>query len=132
MDGVKFDINDVISKYVQLRDQKDAIEAEAKAKKAEIDKSLDLLEAWLLNEANVQGVNSFASDAGTAFVKEVDFVNVSDWNQTLTFIQNNSMWQMLKKDVNKTAVKEFMEATGTPPPGVNYGAKREMQVRRKS
>lgn len=132
MDGPQFKVDEVIAKYIELRDQKDKINADAKAAVKVVDASLDIIEAWLLNQANEQGVSSFACDIGTAFVKETDFANVSDWNLTVEFIKKNEMWQMLKKDVNKTAVKEFIDANGVPPPGVNWGSKREIQVRRKS
>lgn len=133
MDGSQqFNLTEIIAKYVALRDAKDAINAKAKADIKVIDVDLDIIEAWLLNQANEQGVNSFATDAGTAFVKETDYANVSDWNLTIAFIIENKMFQMLKKDVNKTAVKEFIDANGVPPPGVNWGAKKEVQIRRKS
>lgn len=132
MDGPQFKVDEVIAKYIELRDQKDKINSDAKAAVKVVDASLDIIEAWLLNQANEQGVSSFACDIGTAFVKETDFANVSDWNLTVEFIKKNEMWQMLKKDVNKTAVKEFIDANGVPPPGVNWGSKREVQVRRKS
>lgn len=132
MDGLQFNLTEIIAKYVALRDAKDAINAKAKADVKVIDADLDTIEAWLLNQANEQGVNSFATDAGTAFVKQTDYANVSDWNQTIDFIKANNMWHMLKKDVNKTAVKEFIDANGVPPPGVNWGAKQEIQIRRKS
>lgn len=125
-------VDEVIAKYISLRDQKDTIAAQAKAQTQEIDKQLDLIGAWLLNEANTQGVTSLACDIGTAFVKETDFAGVQNWDQTLDFIRANGMWQMLKKDVAKGAVKEFIEANGVPPPGVNWGSKKEIQVRRKS
>jgi hypothetical protein len=132
MDGPQFKVDEVIAKYIDLRDRKDKINADAKAAVKAVDANLDIIEAWLLNQANEQGVSSFACDIGTAFVKETDFANVSDWNLTLPFIQTHGLWQMLKKDVNKTAVKEFIDANGVPPPGVNWGSKREIQVRRKS
>lgn len=132
MDGPQFKVDEVIAKYIELRDKKDQINADAKAAVKAVDANLDIIEAWLLNQANEQGVSSFACDIGTAFVKETDFANVSDWNLTVDFIKKNELWQMLKKDVNKTAVKEFIDANGVPPPGVNWGSKREIQVRRKS
>jgi hypothetical protein len=132
MDGPQFKVDDVIAKYIELRDKKDQINAAAKTEVKAIEANMDVIEAWLMNEFNTRGGDSIACDIGTAFIKEVDFANVSDWNLTLPFIQTHGLWQMLKKDVNKTAVKEFIDANGVPPPGVNWGSKREIQVRRKS
>lgn len=128
---IQIKTDEVIAKYISLRDEKDRINAAAKAQVKGLDDQLGLIEAWLLNEFNLTGASSISSDFGTAFVKDSDYANVSDWNQTIEFIKANGMWQMLKKDVNKTAVKEFIDETGVPPPGVNWGSKREVQVRRK-
>lgn len=123
--------DDIFAKYLELREQKDKVEADAKAKKAALDADMGIIEAWLLNHFNSTGSTNIATDFATAFVKETDFANVQDWNLTVEFIKANGMWQMLKKDVNKTAVKEFIDANGVPPPGVNWGSKREVQIRRK-
>lgn len=131
MDGAQIKIDEVITKYIALRDQKDAIAADAKEKTKAVEAGMGVIEAWLLNELNLQGLTTFSCDVGTAFVKTTDFANVADWNLTLEFIKANEMYQMLKKDVNKTAVKEFIDAHGVPPPGVNWGSKLEVQVRRK-
>lgn len=126
-----FQIDDILGKYLELRDEKDRIQAELKAKVKGLDDNMGVIETWLLNEFNTRGATNIATPFATAFVKDTDFANVSDWNVTLEFIKTHELWQMLKKDVLKSAVKEFIDATGTPPPGVNWGSKREVQVRRK-
>lgn len=127
----QFKIDEVLLKYIELRDESDKIKADAKATVAKLDQQMGVIEAYLLNEFNNSGGTSISCDTATAFKKTTDFANVGDWNLTLDFIKANGMWQMLKKDVNKTAVKEFIDANGVPPPGVSWGSKIEVQVRRK-
>ena len=123
-------IGDVIGTYMALRDRKAAIEAEAKAKVAEIRAKLDKLEAYLKAEMDAQGVTSFKSDSGTAFVVATDYASVADWDAVLNFILTNEAFDMLEKRVSKTAVRGYIEQTKTVPPGVNYGTKLEVNVRR--
>jgi hypothetical protein len=131
----QFSLDAIMAKYIELRDTKDLIMREAKEKCAGLDKALDTMSAYLHKTMQDKGLTSVAcSGVGTAFIKSTDFAGVQDWNLALDFIQKNGLWQMLKKDVNKTAVKEYIDANpqGLPPPGVNWGSKVEVQVRRAS
>lgn len=126
-----FKIDEVVQQYVAFRDEVAAIGADAKAKAAEIEAKMQVIEAWLMNQASLQGVDSFKTASGTAFVKTVDFCSVGDWDSTVDFIKVNNAWELLNRAVNKTAVREYIDANGVPPPGVNFAQKKEIQVRRK-
>jgi len=123
-------LDTVIAKYIELRDQKAKIAADAKSATEKIDADLKIIEGWLHAKLHEMGAESFKADCGTAFLKQSDYCNVSDWNQTLPFIRENEAWHMLKKDVSKAAVQEYIKEHNVPPPGVNYGMKEEVQVRR--
>jgi len=127
----QYKIDDVVARYVALRDQKDKINADAKAQTEALSSQMKVIEGWIHQKLQEMGVESFKTDFGTAFKKMSDFANVSDWKLTLDFIREHEAWNMLKKDINKTAVVEFITEHGVPPPGVNYGMKEEVQVRRK-
>ena len=47
-------------------------------------------------------------------------------------ILTHGRFQLLKKDVSKTAVEEIVEAEKTPPPGVKYETFRTLQFRKKN
>lgn len=129
--GQTFQVDTVIAKYVELRDQKAKIAADAKAQTEAIDVKLKTIEAWLHKKLHDLGAESFKTDFGTAFLKESDFCSVADWNATLSYIRENEAWHMLKKDVSKNAVVEYITEHQAPPPGINYGKKEEVQIRRK-
>jgi len=129
-EGQQYKIDDIVARYVQLRDQKDKIAADAKAQTEQIVKQMQIIEGWLHTKLQELGVESFKTDAGTAFVKTSDFAGVQDFNLVIQYVKENEAWNLLKKDVNKTAVKEYLAEHGVPPPGVNYGTKQEVQVRR--
>lgn len=60
-------VDQVVSKYVELRDRKAEIEAKHKEELRPLREALDSLEAWLMDQLNKQGVDSFKTKQGTAY-----------------------------------------------------------------
>jgi len=125
-------VDQVVAAYIKLRNKKAAIEEKAKADVAEIRENMVKLEAWLLRQADEAGVTSFKTDAGTAYITTLDFAQVADWDATLEFIKNNEAYEMLERRVSKKAVREYIESHSQVPPGVNYGTKLEVNIRKPS
>lgn len=123
-------VDQVVSAYLKLRYQKEAVENAAKQEAQAIKEKMAKLEAWLLNQANVQNVTSFKTKSGTAFVTTTDYANVADWDAVLEYIRENDAFDMLERRVSKTAVRGYIETKGSVPAGVNYGTKIEINVRK--
>ncbi len=123
-------IGDVIRTYMKLRDQKTAIEAKVKGDLTTLKGKMDKLEAYLKAQMDAQGLTSFKSDFGTAFLTTTDYANVEDWNKTLDFIRDNDAYDMLEKRVSKIAVRGYIEENKAVPPGVTYGTKLEVNIRK--
>jgi hypothetical protein len=123
-------VEQVVAAYMKLRDKKKAIEAEADSKVQEIVQKMEKFEAWIREKATEQGVTSFKTNAGTAFLTTVDFANVADWDAVLTFIKTNEAYDMLERRISKTAVRSYIEAHKEVPAGVNYGTKLSVNVRK--
>lgn len=123
-------IDDVISTYMKLRIQKELIEAEVKDKVKGITDKMDKLEAWIKEQADVLGVTSFKTKHGTAFLTTTDYANVADWDAVLKFIKDEEAFDMLERRVSKTAVRGYIEATKAVPPGINYGTKLSVNIRK--
>ena len=123
-------VGDVIRTYMKLRDQKAAVEGEVKDRIANIKTKMDKLEAFLKTQMDAQGLTSFKSDYGTAFLTTTDYASVADWDSVLDFIRTNEAYDMLEKRVSKIAVRGYIEQTKAVPPGINYGTKLEINVRK--
>jgi len=123
-------VGDVIHTYMKLRDQKAAIEGEVKERVSELKAKMEKLEAYLKTQMDAQGLTSFKSDYGTAFLTTTDYANVADWDATLNFIRDNDAYDMLEKRVSKIAVRGYIETTKAVPPGINYGTKLEVNIRK--
>jgi hypothetical protein len=123
-------VDQVIAAYVKMREKKSRMEAEVKAEVAKINERLMRLEGWLREKADEQGVTSFKTNHGTAFMTTVDFASVADWDAVLKFIKDNDAYDMLERRVSKTAVRGYIEANKSIPAGINYGTKLEVNVRK--
>ena len=123
-------IDEAIAAYLKLRNKKEAMEAELKQKTDSITKLMTKLEQFLMEECDKQGVDSFKTDSGTAFLKEADYASVEDWDAVLEFIEKNKAYEFLTKKVNKIPVREYIEENGGAlPPGMTYGMRRGLSVR---
>ena len=123
-------VDDAIAAYVKLRERKAQIKAEADQKMNELTSKLDMLEGWLKERADENGVTSFKTKHGTAFLTTVDYASVADWDAMLKFVRENEAYDMFEKRVSKTAVRGYIEQLKTVPPGVNYGTRIEVNVRK--
>jgi hypothetical protein len=123
-------VGDVIRTYMKLRDQKAAIEGETKDRVAQLKSKMEKLEAFLKTQMDAQGLTSFKSEYGTAFLTTTDYANVADWDAVLGFIRSNEAFDMLEKRISKIAVRGYIEQTKSVPPGVNYGTKLEVNIRK--
>jgi len=125
-------VDQVIAAYIKLRDKKDSMEAAVKEQVKEVKAKMEKLELWLREQADAQGVTSFKTKAGTAFMTTTDFANVADWDAVLEFIKTNDAFDMLEKRVSKNAVRGYIEQHKEVPAGVNYGTRLDVNVRRPS
>ena len=123
-------VDDVVATYMNLRSQKESIEAEVKGRASTIKAKMEKLEAWIKEQADAQGVTSFKTKHGTAFLTTTDYANVADWDAVLDFIRTQEAYDMLEKRISKIAVRGYIEANKAVPPGVNYGTKLEVNIRK--
>jgi len=102
----------------------------SRRKVSEIKAKMEKLEAWIKQQADAQGVTSFKTPHGTAFLTTTDYANVADWDAVLSYIRENEAYDMLEKRISKIAVRGYIEQNKSVPPGVNYGTKLEVNIRK--
>jgi nanoRNase/pAp phosphatase (c-di-AMP/oligoRNAs hydrolase) len=130
-------MDEIVEKYIALRDAKAKLKEQYTAKAAKIESVLAKFEGVLLAQFDAQGIQSCKTTAGTAYKQKQTGATVADFTALLTFIQENEMWQMLEKRVSKLAVEEYQTATksdeapqGLLPPGINWREEYVINVRR--
>lgn len=123
-------VDQVIAAHMKLRNKKAQIEAATKEQVRDIKKQMEKLEAWIKEKADQDGVTSFKTKHGTAFLTTTDFASIENWDAALDFIINNEAYDMLEKRVSKTAVRGYIKENKEVPPGINYGTRLDVNVRK--
>lgn len=121
----------VMSRRFDLVEQIAIAQGRHKLELEPLNEELSLCEKFIqasMLEAGEQQVKT--SSGHMAFFTTQDSVKVGDWNETLAYIRENNAYALLNQAVNKTSVKEYIEAHNAPPPGVTYEARKVLAWRR--
>jgi hypothetical protein len=125
-----YTIDVMVEKYILLRDKISEIKTRQSQELTKYTTVLETLGNWLLDELNTNHVNSMRTDAGTAYKDTRSSHKVTDWAQTLTYIQQHHAWDLLERRVNKTTAEQILEDTKTPIPGVTTTIETTIHVRK--
>jgi hypothetical protein len=125
-------IEQLIDRYVKLRDKKAEMKAEFETSVAKIDDAMTKVENYILGHLNQNGIDSVGAPAGTAFKAKLTSATVNDWDALLGYIKTNEAWNLLDHRVNKTAVVEMKESVNDIPPGVAWREETVIRIRRAS
>lgn len=123
-------IDQIVEKYIALRDKKAQFKAEYEAKVSEIDQALARIESHLMERMQQQGLKSLPTTAGTAYIQHRTAASVADWDSFLGFVREHDAWTMLEKRASKSAVEEYKAANDDLPPGINWNESVVVNVKR--
>lgn len=119
-----------VAAYIKLRDYKKAAEDEFKLSLQRTVDAMEKLEAEMLDHLNQTGANSLACDDGTVYKNTQMSATVENREAFKSYCVQNDLWEAMDIRANKTFVREFMEKTGTPFPGVKVTTIATVGVRR--
>ena len=126
-----FVYDDAVKEYITLRDAVDAIENEAKRKKAELRAIMARIEAQITEHAQADGLVTVPTNHGTAYWSTHYTCTCASRDELFDYVRQHEAWDLLESRPSKSAVKSLVEATGEPPPGVNFSAYRVLNIRAK-
>ena len=130
---VKFkSIDEAIEAYVNTRDGLRAKQQAFKLEEDAMKLRMEQISMWLRDKADELGVDSFKTQFGTAYrsVKTSYRVATGGWDNFIGWVKETGNFQCLEKRVAKLATKEIHDDTGAIPPGLDYVAEVEFDVRR--
>ncbi len=130
---VKFkSIDEAIEAYVNTRDELRAKQQAFKLEEDAMKLRMEQISMWLRDKADELGVDSFKTQFGTAYrsVKTSYRVATGGWDAFIGWVKETGNFQCLEKRVAKLATKEIHDDTGAIPPGLDYVAEVEFDVRR--
>jgi hypothetical protein len=123
-------VDELVGKYVEVRDKKSDLTADYKAKIAKIDTVLDKIETLLLQQFDAMGMDSVKTPHGTAYKSTKTSYQIADWDSTLAFIREHELFHVLERRVAKAGVDAYKEETGELLPGLNARTEVTVNIRR--
>jgi hypothetical protein len=115
------DNGELVKTYLTIRNERDRIAAEWKAKDRELENDLNVLGQQLLSICNDTNSTGFNTGMGRVTKKLYERYTVSDGDSFRSFVMEHQMPELFEARINQGNFKEFLkehEADGLPP-GVN-------------
>lgn len=126
-------INEVVSMYIALRDEKAALKADYEALVAPVQTRMDNIEAVLLAKLDEAGAESIKCAEGTCYISTRTSASVGDRDAFMSHVVDENDWPLLEVRASKSAVEQYVsQHNGELPPGINWSAERVVNFRRKS
>lgn len=110
------------AKYLEFRTEVEKIEKEAKAKVAALKAVMADIESWFAAKAQEEGLRTIPTKCGTAYWSTHYSAKVANPSAFKDYVIANQAFDLIETRAAKIAVKSFVDANGTPPPGVDFTA----------
>lgn len=122
----------MVGAYVQLRDKKQELDKEHIGKVAPYVEAMGKLEQAMLSMLNDTGQENAKTKAGTVYKSTEVSVSIADKDLFRRHVVGGELWDLIDWKASKTSVRDIVDETGEPPPGVNYSTRITVGVRRPS
>lgn len=124
-------IDEMVEKYVKMRDALAAADEDHKSKTAAARKWLQDQNTLLLGRLEHLGVDSAATPHGTAYRKSKKTATIADPAAFRRFVIGSEAWDIVDWRANAPAIDAFLEENKELPPGINFSVFTDVGVRRK-
>ena len=122
---------ELITAYIKYRDFTAAKEEALKQELKPYTDAMATISTAMLDILNQSGADSIKTDAGTAYVSELDSMKVIDRDALMDFVVTSGETSLLSAAVAKDGVRDYMsEHQGQLPPGVEKSSIRKVNFRR--
>lgn len=126
-----YNFDDLIDKYIRIRDKKAEVKHRQNEEIAKFDKALEAIERVLLAEMQSSGAQSVATKHGTAYQKTQTSVTIADREVFRAFVrESEDHWIFADLRANAPAVKAYLDERSELPPGVNLVSRLTVNVNR--
>jgi len=123
-------LDEAVAKFIELRDERDALKKRQAAEVAVITEKMDRIQNAILKLFQKTGQKSAKTAAGTPYMQTRVSASVVDREAFLEFVRSNEAYDFLENRVNKTAVQQHMDDHEEPPPGVKVSTMQVINVTR--
>lgn len=122
-------MDEAVRVYIEHRNALKAFMANAKLVEDATKSDLSKISMWMRQKGDELGIDSFKTQYGTAFRNVKTSYRMGDWNTFINWVKATDNFQCLEKRVAKLSTKEIHDETGEIPPGIDYSAEVEFDVR---
>ena len=119
-------IDAIVARYIQRRDEIKAREAEHKKDLAPLKQEMELIENALMKHLQDQGATSLKTGHGTPYISEVESIKIVDREAVLDTVAEQGAWDVLNVSVAKKNYRE----SGIELPGIEINTMRKLNIRR--
>lgn len=127
----QIDVEKRVGQYVQLRDLKAEMEAKHEEELKPVKQTMLMIEEELKMALNTMNATNMKTTQGTVSITNKASASAADLNAFWTWVVTQGAFDMLDRKPNVTAITEYVNQNGVPPPGVNYSIRVGIGVRRK-
>ena len=128
MDSVDFD--KYTGLYVALRDKITETKKRHDDELKPLKEGLDRLSGMLLDHLNTINADSVRTSSGTVTRSRKDSASVADMEAFWAFVEASGDLDFVDRKANVSAVRDYMQETGNPVPGINFTSVLNVGVRR--
>lgn len=121
-----------VQQYVAIRDRLAEKEEHHKKEIAPLVETQNLLTSWLTEALSTAGAQSIKTAQGTVYSSTRFTASLEDPKAFMDYVIAEQKFDLLDRRANATAVKAFVEESGSLPPGAKLNAIRTIGVRRPS
>ena len=124
-------VDKLVADYILLRDELKIMQQEHAAAEENVKEALARISMRIREIADVQKVDSFAiRGVGTAFRVIKESYRATDWESFINWCKATDNFHCIERRPAKLAVKAIHKEGGVIPPGLDYVAEQEFQVRK--
>lgn len=124
-------VDQLIAEYLLVRDELKLMQQEHSAAEDSMKESLARISMKLRDIADSQNVDTFAvRGIGTAFRVVKESYRATDWEAFIAWCKATDNFHCIERRPAKLAVKALHAVDGVIPPGLDYVAEQEFQVRK--
>lgn len=122
-------VNELVRQYREVRAQLATEKKSMKERETRLKLQLHIISSLIGVKAEALGVDTFATEHGTAFKQLKEKFPVTNWDELCQYIKETSNFSVLQKRTSPNMVKEIREADGKLPPGVECISETVFSVR---
>ena len=123
-------IDQLISKYIAIRDHKTELKKQFDADTAKLDAGLKRIEQALAQHLQQTGVERVGSANGVAFFSTSRTATVADRESFFNYLQDTGNWHLADIRAAKKQIAEYRDEMDDLPPGINWEEARVVRVNR--